>query len=625
MFTDRYLRTVQRLLILLLFYLLCRILFFLFNHKAFAEADAGAIVLSFLYGLRFDLSIIVSSNLLFILISILPFSSIDSPGGKNVLKFLFLFVNIPLLFLNLADVEYFKFTQKRTGYDVIGILSDVQNQSFQLAFYYWYIPAMLVILVYLLAKSYNIAPIIGKNKPISSWKSWLAIPFIIALSILIIRGGLQYKPLKPDHAFVQAPNVLGNLVLNTPYNFFTTLSFPRIENRSYYKSAEEVKKILQKDSTISVAPSKGANVVVIILESFSREYMGIGTEREGYTPFLDSLALRSSFFDQHFANGRRSIEAVPSIFASIPSLMEEPYITGIYQGNEVHGLAEMLTDQGYTTAFFHGGRNGTMGFDKFALNSGFQHYYGLDEYPEEKRITDFDGNWGIYDEPYLEYFCKELTTFKTPFMAGVFTLSSHQPYQVPEKYKGKFPKGTLEIHESIGYADHALRNFFALASRQPWYQNTLFVITADHTQQLETPEYQNTLGAYRVPLILFHPGKKIAADVSQVSQHLDVLPTIRGYVGSPDRHPILFGRSLLDSSEGRAIFYSNQTYYYVKKDYYLEYDGTNSRLYLYFDWNRNKEITGQPATKKQYEKELKAYIQYYNNGLNNNNWYRFSD
>jgi phosphoglycerol transferase MdoB-like AlkP superfamily enzyme len=625
MFTDRYLRTAQRLLILVLLYSFCRVLFFLFNYKTFTEANAGSVFLSFLYGLRFDLSIIFSSNLLFILISILPFSLIDSPTGKKLLKFLFLFVNIPLLFLNLVDIEYFKFTLKRTGYDVIGILGDVQNQSLQLAFHYWYIPVLLIAILYVLIRFYNATLVRKESKPIPRWISVLAVPVVIGLSVLIIRGGLQYKPMKPDHAFVQSPNVLGNLVLNTPYNFFTTLSFPRVENSDYYKSAEDIKVILKKDSASGQISQKGANVVIIILESFSREYMGLGSDQKGYTPFLDSLASNAAFFDHHFANGRRSIEAVPSIFASIPALMEEPYITGIYQGNEIHGLAEILSENGYTTAFFHGGRNGTMGFDKFSMNAGFKSYYGLEEYPEAKKEKDFDGNWGIYDEPYLDYFCTELSSFKTPFLASVFTLSSHQPYSVPDRYKGKFPKGTLEIHESIGYADNALRNFFNSASKQSWYKNTLFVITADHTQGLSTPEYQNTIGAYRVPLVLFQPGEKIVADLSQTSQHLDILPTVLDYVGIQNRHPLLFGHSLLDSSEGCALFYSNQSYYYVKKDYYLEFDGKNSKLYLSFDWNKKREVTNQPSVKERYEKELKAYIQYYNNGLNANNWYRFAD
>ena len=614
---HKYLQLTKRITILLLLYTFCRLLFFLFNQKAFENAEWTNLLLAFIYGLRFDLSIIFSSNLPFIFLSILPFSFQGSKKWNSFLKILFVVVNVPLLLMNMADVEYYKFTLKRTGYDVIGIMGDVGTQSIQLSLHYWYIPLIVILFLVLLIKLYGKDKAEGqKIKPLYAWS---VLPLVIGLSIVLIRGGFQYKPLKPDHAFVLTPNVLGNLVLNTPYNFFTTLSFPRVENVSYYKTEEEVKNVIRQKKNQPTTGNEKVNIVVIILESFSREYMSIGN-KEGYTPFLDSLARVATFYDHHFANGRRSVEAVPSIFASIPSLMEEPYITGIYQGNELHGLAELLSRNGYQTAFFHGGRNGTMGFDKFSINSGFQKYYGLDEYPEKKK--DFDGHWGIYDEPYLNYFCNTISNFKKPFMASVFTLSSHQPYSVPEKYKNIFPKGNQEIHESIGYADHALRKFFECAATKDWYKNTLFVITADHTQGLITSQYNTLIGKYRVPLILFHPGKKIEADTSEISEHIDIMPTILDYVGVQNNNTMLFGHSLLDSSEGRAIYYTNKTYVYVKKEYFIEFDTKQVKMYRSDDWSRQSEITDKPEIKSQYEKELKAYIQYYNNGLNSNSWYR---
>jgi phosphoglycerol transferase MdoB-like AlkP superfamily enzyme len=619
MSVTNYFITVKRIGLLVLLYFVCRILFFIFNQKAFVTADTINLTLAFIHGLRFDLAIIFASNLLFIVLSILPISNQNNRVWYLLLKILFLLVNLPLLLMNLADIEYYKFTSKRTGYDVIGIIGDVKSQSLQLAVHYWYLPLIAGIFIFIMIKFYG-KHVISENKKIKLVYSWALLPVVILFSILIIRGGFQYKPLKPDHAFVLTPNVLGNLVLNTPYNFFSTLSFPRIENVSFYKSDEEAIEIIKQKQSLPSTSDKKVNVVIIIMESFAREYMSTGNKMPGFTPFLDSLAGQAVFFDHHFANGKKSVEAVPSIFASIPSLMEEPYITGVYQGNEIHGLAELLGKNGYQTAFFHGGRNGTMGFDKFTINAGFQKYYGLDEYPDKDK--DYDGNWGIYDEPYLNYFCKTISGFKKPFMASVFTLSSHQPYSVPEKYKGKFPKGFMEIHESVGYADYALKKFFECAAKQDWYNNTLFVITADHTQSLFTPKYSSTIGEYRVPLILFQPGKKIIADTSQVSQHLDIMPTVLKYTGVENKNSILFGQSLLDSLDGRAIYYTNKTYIYVKKDYFLEYQNNKFKMFHANDWKRKKEINDQPVVKNQYEKELKAYIQYYNNGLNNNNWYR---
>lgn len=618
MFLKDHITLVRRLAILLILYTFCRILFFLLNSKSFESAEISNVLLAFLYGIRFDASIIFSSNLLFIIISILPFAFINSKRWYQGSKLLFLVVNIPLLLMNLADIEYYKFTSKRTGSDILGIMGDVKNQSLQLMTHYWYIFLMIILFSFFVILFYGEYKI-HEGVKMKKIYSWTLIPIIILFSILIIRGGFQYKPLKPDHAFVLSPNVLGNLVLNTPYNFFTTLSFPAVEDVHYYKTDNEAKLIIQQNDHIDTSRAK-VNVVIIIMESFAREYMTKGNRFPGFTPFLDSLANESTYFGNHFANGKRSVEALPSIFASIPSLMEEPYITGVYQGNEIHGLAEAVNRVGYRTAFFHGGRNGTMGFDKFSLNAGFQEYYGLDEYPTAEK--DFDGNWGIYDEPYFNYFCETISEFKPPFLASVFSLSSHQPYSVPAKYKDKFPKGYLEIHESVGYADHALRKFFEAASKKDWYSNTLFIITADHTQSLFTPRYNNIIGEYNVPLILFKPGVQIKADTASVSQHIDIMPTVLDFIGVNAPNKTLFGRSLLDSTiEGRVIYFSNKRYIYIKKDYFIEFDDSTVKLYALNDRKCKDELLDRPIIKKQYEKELKAYLQYYKNGLNKNDWY----
>jgi uncharacterized sulfatase len=169
-----------------------------------------------------------------------------------------------------------------------------------------------------------------------------------------------------------------------------------------------------------------------------------------------------------------------------------------------------------------------MGFDVFTKNAGFERYYGLNEYPYPE---DFDGNWGVFDEPFLQFFCNELNSYPQPFLSSVFTISSHQPYKIPKKYKGRFPKGKLDIHESIGYTDHSLREFFNKAKKQDWYENTLFIITGDHTQMNYEKAYKNVIGDFNVPLLIFHPKNKFhTMDTIKISQHTDIMPTVLDYL-----------------------------------------------------------------------------------------------
>jgi uncharacterized sulfatase len=430
------------------------------------------------------------------------------------------------------------------------------------------------------------------------------------------------KPLRPNIAFSIEPSKLGNVVLNTPFNIFMTLGIDPIEAVDYFKDPQEVLTILsdwneQKKSIALPKHDTAQNVIIIILESFSSEYMGINNPYKGYTPFLDSLAKSNLFFPNHFANGKTSMVAAPSILASIPGLMEEPYITSLYQTNTLNALGTQLNKNGYHTSFFHAAKNGSMCFDAFTKNADFTHYYGLNEYTGNKE--NFDGNWGIYDEPYLEYFTKTINTFPQPFASCVFTLSSHQPYSIPNQYSNVFPKGDLEIHETIGYVDYALKKFFKEAQKETWYKNTLFVITADHTHMRSKQEYMNTRGDYNVPLIFFHPSDKLVADTSLIANQIDIMPSILDYLQIVNTNPALLGQSVFGKQPNHdyAVNFSNNTYRVFLKDYYIEGAQDNEFVIKNYKDEWMREVN------EKEKKFIQAIIQYYNNGMIKNTYYNW--
>jgi phosphoglycerol transferase MdoB-like AlkP superfamily enzyme len=621
---TQYKVLLKRLGLLTLIYTLCRVCFFIYNYTYFREASVTSTLQAFLSGIRFDLSVVFMVNLPFILLSLIPVTLITRPGYQKFLKVLFLIVNTPLLFVNLVDIEFFRFTGKRSTFEhLIGLQKDILDQGPQLAQNYW--PVLLggIALVALLSWLYPRS----ENPSGGRLKLYLAAPLLIgflASSILIIRGGLQLKPLRPNHAFTLSPNILGNLVLNTPFSLIATANIPPVQRVQFFTDQTELARLVKKiNNRKSIADKGKDNVVILICESFASEYSGLGNDYQGFTPFLDSLAQQGVWMKNAYANGRTSIEALPSILASIPSLMSEPYITSAYQTNEVVGLGNILQKEGYHTSFFHGGKNGTMGFDVFAHNAGFSEYYGKNEYPDQDK--DYDGNWGIFDEPFLQFFANKLSTFKQPFVSGVFTLSSHPPYTIPDQYKGKFPKGDLPIHECVAYSDHSIRKFFETAKKQPWYSNTLFVITADHTQMSSRPEYSNELGAYDVPLILFHPSKSITVpDRERICQHVDILPTILDFLNIDNPRSNHFGTSIFSTNdEGYALTFSNGSYNLIKKDLYLSLDQENNCHCYKIDPPRTiTRIEEEVPEKEKLEKVLKAYVQYFNNGLIDNNWYK---
>lgn len=396
--------------------------------------------------------------------------------------------------------------------------------------------------------------------------------------------------------------------MNTPFTILKTIAKKEdIENTTYYNT-KELKAIY--NPVISLHPNKPAikkNVVILILESFGNENVG-----RGQTPFLDSLITKSYYFKNGFANGKVSIDAVPSILSSIPSLMNNSFITSSYSLNKINGLPKIFKEEGYKTSFFHGAFNGSQNFDQYAKVAGFDQYFGKDQYIGKEA---FDGRWGIFDEEFLQFYAEKLSSFKQPFFSSLFTISSHNPYIIPEKYKGKFPKGTTVIQESIAYSDYALKKFFETAKKQKWYNNTLFVISSDHTSAGGDKETDQTnIGKFRIPILFFDPSNPELVGVNEKNfQQIDIMPSILDYLNIKT-DMISFGKSY-KSKDNFVVYYLQGTYHYIKDDYYLAF-ANNQTIGLY-NWKKDLLLEDNLINKdkpkvKEYEKFIKAYIQSFN-------------
>ncbi|MDE5552326.1 MAG: LTA synthase family protein, partial [Muribaculaceae bacterium] len=357
-------------------------------------------------------------------------------------------------------------------------------------------------------------------------------------------GGWRHRDIRPialsnANAFAHRP-VETSLILNTPFALVRTINSQSYVNPHYFADDAKAEKIFTPQHKARIPAEgdsilfKGRNVVIIILESFGEEYIGslnrkvLGTRSVSYAPFMDSLVNVSMRWRHSYDNGTKSIDAMPSILASIPKL-GKPFILTSSAMEPIDGLPALLNKEGYTTAFFHGARTGSMGFDGFARLVGFGRYYGREDFNNDVRFkgdADFDGYWAIWDEPLLQYFALQMSELPQPFMTAVFTASSHHPFRVPRQYEGYFPAGELPIHKTIGYSDMALRRFFETAAKQPWYDNTLFVITNDHTNARAYDEYKSDIGAFHGPLLIYDPsGRLEAGEWSGIAQQIDIMPT----------------------------------------------------------------------------------------------------
>ncbi|MBS1534941.1 MAG: LTA synthase family protein [Bacteroidetes bacterium] len=605
----------RRIFVIFLAYQLCRIVFIAFNKSFFPNIDAN----SFLGGAVFDLSAIGFTNLLFVLLHLLPGSFQYQKGYQKGLKIAFFTVNLIFLATNFVDFEYFKFTGRRSSFGLItakGMEHEIGGLIPMFLMNYWYLPLGFIIFSAVLWKLLGNAKFDAEKieyKPSIIVKQSSVMITGLGICFLMARGGINSKPIR----IVDAVNYtsIGNtaVVLNTPYSILKTLGSKETLTDPKYFSQEELNKIF---NPVLFHPAKGnpnkKNLVIIILESFGDENIHIGQ-----TPFLDSLITKSYYFKNGFANGKVSIDAVPSTMSSVPSLMNSPLISSAYALNEVYGLPKILKKNGYYTSFFHGAFNGSQNFDQYCRVAGFDAYFGKDQYPKDDA---FDGSWGIFDEEFMQFFCDKIGTFKRPFFSSIFTISSHIPYTIPEKYKGKFPKGSTEIHESVAYTDYALRQFFKKAQKQDWYTNTLFVLTADHTSSSGKGKYTTNVGKFRIPILMIDPSRPDFQAVNEKNfQQIDILPSLLDELNISDT-VVTYGKSYR-SNKDFVVSYVDNVYNYISGDYYLAFDG-NKSLGLYNFKNdslfKDNLLQREPKLKAQMERFIKAYIQSFNERVSRN-------
>lgn len=625
--------TLQRLGLLLAAYAFTRAFFLLWNWDHYAQLPSSQLMLSFVHGARFDLSAILFTNIPLLLIWILPTSWLALRWVQRSEFALFMLINSACLGLNIMDSEYVKFIGKRNSLDLLLIREDVRRQGLVQILENWNLALGWITFCVLLAW---VMPRFkwDTRERVLSPMFWLTRVAFIGLAILGMRGGWQFKPLHPMHAYFTTSHELGLLTLNTPFNLLKSRPRGEVHRQRYFATDKEAIERLQKMTGLSRPPlgyAKGWNVVVFILESFSLEYVSIANDGKGYTPFMDELSKnpKAFFFPHNFANARRSIEGLPAVLCGMPAMMAEPIITSDFANNRLDCMPKVLGKNGYSTYFLHGAHNGSMHFDTFSNIAGFEHFIGLNEFPKDNP-ADFDEAWGVLDEPMFQYAAKKMGEASKPVLLSVFSLSSHSPYFIPPQHRGKFKKGTLEIHETIGYTDYSLREFFKTAEKESWFNNTIFIITADHTQKTDQPKYADLIGPWRVPFLVYIPGLeegRVKVSPDRLTQHADIAPSVYDLIGLevPDR--LLVGQSIFDSAKpGRIYNYTSYGYWYMNPEVFLDFGReTPYKASTHKNSYAIQETDPKSPAVEEAVLDLKAIVHYVNEGLLGNSLHTWKD
>ncbi len=625
--------------------LLCQFIFLLSNYNEYSSVLGKENWWMLIKGnIVFATPAVCYMNSLYILLLLFPLHYKEGKVMQQITKLAYVIPNSLGVLAELCDCIYIRFTNQRTTFNVFkefnnegNIVQIIVNNAIQ----HWLLLIGCIIIIWGLHRFFTPAKKdFGKSllchvkicNDVARYYIWRIIAFLIIVPLMIIgiRGGTG-KAVRPitlinAYEYVNSPEA-AVLVINTPFSVIRTVMTRAFEPRHWF-SEDELKRIYTpvkqpKPNT----PMNKKNVVIIILEGFGKEYIGAYNQRSTgtLTPNLDGIIAKSKSYLYSYGNGSKSIDGMPSILSSIPMFVQ-PFVTSDVSLNNISSIAKELGHIGYNSSFFHGAPNGSMYFMAYANQSGFNQYYGLTEYEELYGKGDYDGTWAIWDEPFLQYYAKCMDEMKEPFITSVFTATSHDPYNIPEEYKDVFLGGDDPFLKSVQYSDFALGQFFEYAKKQNWYNNTLFVITADHTNHSLEERYRTASGMMEVPVIFFSPiGEhpfEPGMDSTKIAQQIDIMPTVLDYIGY-NRPYIAFGKSLISTpaEECYAVNYGHELFRYYKGDYILLFNGKKNNphpisLYnLRDDILMEKNILGNCDVQDEMIQDVKAIIQQYMNRM----------
>ena len=624
---EEYKILAFRLFLAYVFYGISRILFTIYNFELLGSPGLFEFLRLYYHGLIFDTAGILYVNIIFILFSILPLRINTWNIFQKFQFFIYFLFNLTAYATNFIDFIYFKYILTRS---TLASFESIQHESnkvillFSFIISYWHVFFLFIVLSIIWVYLYRLWNLKNKKpqNPFAYYGLSIVCFFvIITLMVGAIRGGDFKKSTRPIN-MVDAnrhinSSIQAGIVLNTPFCIIRTINKKSVKKVEYLSNEEViqlVKPIKQYDRKVHEKP----NVVLIIIESYGREYSGAFNpdtkikDYKSYTPFVDSLAQHSLIFTNAYANGYKSIHGMSSILSGIPSF-KDAFTSTPYANQKIESLVSVLKSLGYHTSFFHGAENGSMGFLGYSNILGIDKYFGRNEYNND---TGFDGYWGIWDEPFLQFMKEKLDEEKEPFFSTVFTISSHEPYIIPEKYKETFPEGDIIIHKCVRYTDYALRRFFDEAKKEHWYNNTLFVLVADHANLIYYPEYRKALNINTIPILFHHPDGRYNGINNLLAQQIDIYPTIVDMIGfnKPFRS---WGRSLIsDQEEPFVVRYSGYYYYFYDK-YVCCFDGEKLiGFYKLSDKSmKNNLINENKEMMFLMEKRCKAFIQDYMNKI----------
>ncbi len=614
----------------ILFFFMFRVILFItgLENLGGISGNIPDVVRAFLMGVRFD--VVISSYLLALPFLILSTAYVFGKRYRLVSRLMFWFIYLIFVvafMISAVDIPFFnQFFSRLTisafqWFDspVFVFKMIVEEPS------YWMYSIPFILAAFLFYKLLKRKIINAEKQPVIKRPIWIKlIVSVLFLGLMLVgmRGRLALKaPIKVGTAYITDNAFLNQLGLNPVFTFLQSYlenldkrneAIKLIDERTAIAKVQEYLKIdpvnpyyplYRQVIPDSIAANK-PNVVIIIMESMAASKMKRNGNKLNLTPFLDSLALNSYYFDSIYTSGIHTFNGVFSTLFSYPAIFRQQPMRESRM-LKYNGISYTLKSLGYTTTYFttHDGQ-----FDNiqgFLSTNDFDQIITEDDYPPEEVKTTL----GVPDDYMFRYsipILNKLIERGKPFLVTFMTASNHGPYYLPDYYKAR----NKDLRDQmIEYSDWSLQQFIKMASKQSWYSNTLFVFVADHGIYKKL-SYDISMEYHHTPLIFFAPGLLPGSRIfNQIGGQIDVYPTIMGILRQPWINNTC-GIDLLKEDRPYIMVNSIDKYGVIGKEFFLivKHDGS-SKLFKYRNGSM-KDYSGKfPEIKKRMDEYARCNLQ----------------
>ncbi len=542
----------------LLFYCFNRFLFLGIYHSQWEDYSVSEVAKSLWAGFRLDLSTISYFAILFILLYLLQrLVAVILRKKLSARKMLLWFTNVLLLiasFVNAGEAGLYGEWGAKLNATALSHLLDprevIGTASTHHIFLFLIISILQISIFHWLIKQYFFRRQLFET-PIHRLQT-VFIAIMLLPVFYLLRGGLQPIPINISDANYSNKVFLNDVAINPTWNLINSIRENKsnlTENPYAFMPIGEAQQIIKKllpptaGNTPQFLTSNQPNIVMLIMESWSADIIEELDGLEGLTPFFGSLCEEGYLFDNFYANGWTSDQGIGAILSAHPVFPHSSVINQSDKSRKVSSLSKILMKEGYHTSFHFGGQLSYGNIKAYLLNQQFELL------KEQSDLTDIpSGRLGIHDEYMYDVFAEDLNTMQTPFLSAMFTVSTHSPYDIPREMSIPYQGEHLDYLKSAKYADECMQVFFDKVRNEPWYDNTLFVIIADHSHKSPIKHRdRNIADNNKIPFLLY--GSVLKDDYrgarnSTLGSQIDILGTLLPSLGL-DAAPFGWSKNLM--------------------------------------------------------------------------------